>query len=111
MACNLTPENYHLLDEEAFEQMKNDTWLVNVARGPIVDEKALIKALDSGKISRAALDVFESAPMTTDNPLVNYEQVIMGSHNSSNTREAVLRVNQIAIDNLVRDLKRAGDKN
>ena len=111
LACNLTPENYHLLDEEAFEQMKNDTWLVNVARGPIVDEKALIKALDSGKISRAALDVFESEPMTTDNPLDNYEQVIMGSHNSSNTREAVLRVNQIAIDNLVRDLKRAREEN
>ncbi|MEA5533269.1 phosphoglycerate dehydrogenase [Crocosphaera sp. XPORK-15E] len=111
LACNLTPENHHLLDEKAFNLMKDGTWLVNVARGPIVDEKALIAALESGKIGRVALDVFESEPMTTDNPLVNYEQVIMGSHNSSNTREAVLRVNQIAIDNLVRDLKRAAEEN
>ncbi|MDJ0510390.1 MAG: phosphoglycerate dehydrogenase [Crocosphaera sp.] len=111
LACNLTPENHHLLDAKAFAQMKDDTWLVNVARGQIIEEKALIKALDSGKISRAALDVFESEPMTKDNPLVNYQQVIMGSHNSSNTREAVLRVNQIAIDNLVRDLKRASEEN
>ncbi|ACK64160.1 D-isomer specific 2-hydroxyacid dehydrogenase NAD-binding [Rippkaea orientalis PCC 8801] len=111
LACNLTPENYHLLDEKAFNQMKNGTWIVNVARGPIIDEKALINALDSGRIAGAALDVFESEPITTENPLVKYEQVIMGSHNSSNTREAVLRVNQIAIDNLVRDLKRASGEN
>lgn len=107
LACNLTADNYHLLDEKAFSMMKQGVWLVNVARGPIIAEKALIAALDSGKVGAAALDVFETEPVTTDNPLVKYEQVIFGSHNSSNTQEAVLRVNQIAIDNLVRDLKKA----
>ncbi|MGH2413935.1 MAG: phosphoglycerate dehydrogenase [Microcystaceae cyanobacterium] len=107
LACNLTPENYHLLDESAFSLMKDGVWIVNVARGLIVDEKALVDALEKGKVGGAALDVFESEPLATGHPLLNYEQVIVGSHNSSNTREAVLRVNQIAIDNLVRDLKQA----
>ena len=107
LACNLTPNNYHLLNETAFGNMKTGVSLVNVARGPLIDEKALILALDSGKVAAVALDVFESEPFNLENPLVNYPQVILGSHNSSNTREAVLKVNQMAIDNLVRDLKKA----
>jgi D-3-phosphoglycerate dehydrogenase len=107
LACNLTPDNYHLLNQSAFDQMKSGVWLVNVARGGLIDETALIPALKSGKVARAALDVFESEPLTADHPLNQFDQVIRGSHNGSNTREAVLRVNQLAIDNLVRDLKRA----
>lgn len=107
LACNLTPENYHLLNESAFASMKDGVWLVNVARGPLVQETALLAALQSGKVGAAALDVFESEPVGADHPLTQFERVILGSHNSSNTREAVLRVNQQAIDNLVRDLKRA----
>ncbi len=63
--------------------------------------------LANGKVGGAALDVFESEPITTDNPLCSYPQVILGSHNGSNTEEAVLRVNQLTIDNLVRDLKKS----
>ncbi|MBE9102937.1 phosphoglycerate dehydrogenase [Vacuolonema iberomarrocanum] len=107
LACNLTPDNFHLLDQAAFEQMKKGVWIVNVARGGLIDESALIPALESGQVAAAALDVFESEPLAADHPLNTFDQVIRGSHNSSNTREAVLRVNQIAIDNLVRDLNRA----
>lgn len=107
LACNLNPSNHHLLNEKAFKMMKDGVWLVNVARGPIIDEKALVSALKTGKVAKAALDVFESEPLTKDNPLVKFDQVILGSHNSSNTKEAVLKVNQKAIDNLVRDLKKA----
>lgn len=107
LACNLTPENHHLLNQDAFDQMKDGCWIVNVARGPLIEQAALVDALNSGKVGAAALDVFEAEPVTTDNPLVKFEQVICGSHNSSNTREAVLRVNQLAIDNLVRDLNKA----
>ncbi|MGB3492893.1 MAG: phosphoglycerate dehydrogenase [Elainellaceae cyanobacterium] len=107
LACNLTPENRHLLNASAFNQMKDGVWLVNVARGPIIDESALIEALKSGKVGAAALDVFEQEPLAASHPLTQFDQVICGSHNSSNTREAVLRVNQLAIDNLVRDLNRA----
>lgn len=107
LACNLTPENRHLLNAAAFAHMKDGVWIVNVARGPIIDESALVDALKSGKVGAAALDVFESEPLEANHPLTQFEQVICGSHNSSNTREAVLRVNQLAIDNLVRDLNRA----
>lgn len=107
LACNLTADNYHLLDAAAFEQMRDGVWIVNVARGPLIDETALIAALNSGKVGRAALDVFETEPLPADHPLTRFEQVVLGSHNSSNTREAVLRVNQLAIDNLVRDLQRS----
>ena len=107
LACNLTPENHHLLNQQAFAAMKGGVWIVNVARGGLIDETALIAALTSGKVAAAALDVFETEPLPLDSPLLQFETVICGSHNSSNTREAVLRVNQIAIDNLVRDLKRA----
>jgi D-3-phosphoglycerate dehydrogenase len=105
LTCNLTSQNYHLLNYQAFSSMKDGVAIVNVARGALVEEKALITALESGKVGAAALDVFESEPLET-HPLMKFEQVILGTHNSSNTREAVLRVNQLAIDNLVRDLKR-----
>jgi D-3-phosphoglycerate dehydrogenase len=107
LACNLTAQNYHLLDEKAFSQMKDGVWIVNVSRGALIKENALVSALRSGKVETAALDVFESEPITKEHPLCQFEQVILGSHNSSNTKEAVLRVNQLAIDNLVRDLKQA----
>ncbi len=110
LSCNLSAQNYHLLNEQAFSIMKDGVWIVNVARGPLIDEKALISALESGKVGRAALDVFETEPISLDNPLLSYDQVIVGSHNGSNTREAVLRVNQIAIDNLVRDLQRVSSE-
>ncbi|GAB4375970.1 MAG: phosphoglycerate dehydrogenase [Elainellaceae cyanobacterium] len=109
LACNLTPKNHYLLNQQVFSQMKDGVWLVNVARGGLVDENALVAALESGKVGAAALDVFEAEPLPITSPLIQFEQVILGSHNSSNTREAVLRVNQLAIDNLVRDLKRSNE--
>jgi len=110
LACNLTPQNHHLLSDTAFAQMKQGVWIVNVARGALIDEIALISALKEGRVAAAALDVFEAEPVDVENPLIQFDQVIFGSHNSSNTREAVLRVNQLAIDHLVRDLKRAASE-
>lgn len=107
LCCNLTSENYHLLNQETFALMKDGVWIINVARGGLISETALIAALKEGKVGAVALDVFESEPLAKDHPLTKFPQVICGSHNSSNTQEAVLRVNQKAIDNLVRDLKQA----
>lgn len=107
LACNLTPANRHLINQAALQQMKAGVWLINVARGALIEETALIAALDSGKVAKAALDVFESEPLAPEHPLVHRDNVILGSHNGSNTQEAVLKVNQIAIDNLVRDLQKA----
>jgi len=108
LACNLTKENRHLLDRKAFSLMKKGVWIINVARGALIDQEALINFLQDGHISGAALDVFEQEPLPISNSLAAFENVILGSHNSSNTRDAVLKVNQLAIDNLVRDLKQAG---
>src|SRR3546814_21023284 len=83
--------------------------IVNVARGPLIKEAALLDALTDGRISAAALDVFENEPVGPDHLLTRFPQVILGSHNSSNTQEAVLRVNQLAIDHLVRDLRQAAE--
>lgn len=108
VACVLTRDNKYLLDERAFYLMKQNAYLVNISRGMLVKESALLHALESGKLAGAALDVFESEPLATDNPLCAFKNVILGSHNGSNTHEAVMRVNQLAIDNLVRDLAKAG---
>ena len=105
LSCGLNPENYHLLNETAFAMMKPGVWIINVARGALIDEYALNVALKTGKVGGAALDVFESEPIAINHPLRIYNQVIFGSHNASNTRETTLRVNQLAIDILVRELR------
>ncbi len=106
LCCGLTPENYHIINPQTLAGMKEGVWIVNVARGALIDENALIGALEDGKIGGAALDVFESEPIDPAHPLLSYQQVIAGSHNASNTREAVSRVNQMSIDILVRELRR-----
>ena len=104
LCCNLTPENHHLLSDRAFGLMKDGVRIVNVARGPLIDEKALVAALKSGKVAGAALDVFEVEPLPMDSPLREFDQCIFGTHNGSHTKEAVLKVNELAIDNLLKGL-------
>ncbi len=104
LSCNLTPDNHHLLSYAQFELMKNGVYLVNVARGPLVHEIALVKALQSGKVAGAALDVFEVEPLPTESELRKFDQCIFGTHNGSHTKDAVLRVNEMAIKNLLQGL-------
>ena len=68
--------------------------------GPLIDELALGRALASGHVAAAALDVFEVEPLDQNSPLRNYPQCIFGSHNSSNTVEAVLRASESALKKL-----------
>lgn len=83
------PETVGLVDEKFLEQMKEGSWLVNTARGELVDEDALVRALQSGKLRGAALDVFQQEPPGEDNLLIQMEQVIatphMGAHSDSAT--------------------------
>jgi D-3-phosphoglycerate dehydrogenase len=102
--CPLTATNHHLLDEEAFAAMRPGVLIVNTARGPLVDEAALLGALDAGIVEGAALDVFETEPIRSDHVLAQHERVILGSHNASNTREAVARVSALAVANLMAGL-------
>jgi len=85
--CPLTAETRGLLGAEQFALMKPDAVLINTARGPIVNEAALIEALKAGRIAGAALDVFEKEPLPGDSPLASMDNVILTSHSIAWTEE------------------------
>ena len=99
-----TRESKNLIDASSIARMKDGAWLVNTSRGAHVDEQALYEALSSGKLGGAALDVFQKEPVSRDNPLLQLDNVIAGSHNGSNTEEAVGRTTWLAVDNLMSGL-------
>jgi D-3-phosphoglycerate dehydrogenase len=88
--ATLTPETHHLLNAQRLSLMKNSAVLINISRGPIVDEVALIKVLEEGKIAGAGLDVFESEPPLATNPLLSLPNVIATPHNIGWTDELAL---------------------
>jgi len=100
-----TPETRHIIGREALARVKRGVWLMNISRGTLVDEGALCEALDDGRVGAAALDVFETEPLAPDHPLTGYDNVILGTHNGSNTHEAVLRTTEQAIRNLLEGLE------
>jgi D-3-phosphoglycerate dehydrogenase len=100
LACALTPENRHIVDARFLAAMKPAGIVVNVARGPLVDEPALVAALAAGTIAGAALDVFEDEPVTRANPLTAMENVILSSHNANNGLRAVEAVHANTLRNL-----------
>ena len=102
--CPLTDQNRHMLDDARLDAMKPGAWIINTARGGLIDERALASRLESGRIGAAAMDVFEVEPLPADSPLRQLPNVILGSHNSSNTAEASRRTSHRAIDNLLAGL-------
>lgn len=97
-----TAETTGLLGREAFSRVKRGVLVVNAARGGIVDEAALLEALDSGAVAGAALDVFEKEPPPADHPLVRHEQVICTPHLGASTAQAQVNVS-VAVAEHVRD--------
>jgi D-3-phosphoglycerate dehydrogenase / 2-oxoglutarate reductase len=95
--CALTPSSYHILNSEVLTQCKPGVRVVNVGRGPIIDEPALEAALESGQVFSAALDVFEVEPLPMHSPLQSHPRCVLGSHNASNTADAVLRASSEAL--------------
>jgi len=85
--CPLTPETRGLLGTAQFALMRPDAVIINTARGPIINEAALIDALQSGRIRGAALDVFEKEPLSIDSPLIAMDNVILSSHSIAWTEE------------------------
>jgi D-3-phosphoglycerate dehydrogenase len=100
----LTPENHHLLDARAFERMKAGAFLINVARGALVDESALLAALNSGRLAGAALDVFEVEP-PMNRELLAHPNVIATPHVGASTVEAQRRAGLDTVDEVLRALK------
>jgi D-3-phosphoglycerate dehydrogenase len=106
LACPLTPETLHLINAERLSLVRPDAYLVNVARGPVVLEADLIEALRESQLAGAALDVFEVEPLPLDSELRMLPNVVLGAHNSSNTREGVARASTAAVDFLIEELAR-----
>jgi lactate dehydrogenase-like 2-hydroxyacid dehydrogenase len=97
--CPLTPETHHLIDAAALAHMQPTAVLVNTARGPIVDEAALVHALQTGAIAGAALDVFELEPVVTE-ALLSMENVVLSPHLGSATRRTREAMGMLAVDAL-----------
>jgi D-3-phosphoglycerate dehydrogenase len=106
LTCALTDSSLHMVNAQTLSDMKHGVRIINVGRGPLIDEAALIKALHSGQVASAALDVFEEEPLAPESPLRSFDRCIFGSHNSSNTKEAVRRTSLKAIELLFERLAR-----
>ena len=103
--CDLNPTSRHLLNADTFALMKPTAVLINAARGPIVEEKTLIEALQSKRLAGAALDVFEVEPLPLDSPLMKMDNVMLAPHNSNSSPAAWERVHWNTIKNLVEGLE------
>ncbi|AEH38025.1 D-2-hydroxyacid dehydrogenase [Halopiger xanaduensis] len=98
----LTEQTRHLVDAEVFEAMREDAYFVNVGRGPVVDESALIDALESDSIAGAALDVFETEPLPEESPLWDMDEVIVTPHCAAFTEDYFRAVGDIVRENVER---------
>jgi D-3-phosphoglycerate dehydrogenase len=102
--CDLNPTSHHLINANTLSKMKPTAILINTARGPIVEEKALVAALRSGQVGGAALDVFEFEPLPADSPLLKMDNVMLAPHNSNSSPAAWERVHWNTIKNLIEGL-------
>jgi phosphoglycerate dehydrogenase-like enzyme len=95
------------MGKEEFSLMKPTAFFINVARGPLVDEPALIEALQKGQIAGAGLDVFEEEPLPSDSPLLKMTNVLLSPHNANSSAEHWKRIHEKSIANLLEELRRA----
>jgi len=98
---DLNPTSYHLINSQTVARMKPDAYLINTARGPVVEESALIKALQDKIIAGAALDVFEVEPLKPENPLLSIDNVLLAPHNANSSPAAWERVHKSTLRNLL----------
>lgn len=108
--CDLNPSSRHLMNSDTFAMMKPAAILINTARGPIVDEPALVEALQAKRLAGAALDVFEFEPLPLESPLLKMDNVLLAPHNSNSSPAAWERVHWKTIRNLVEGLGMKYDK-
>jgi D-3-phosphoglycerate dehydrogenase len=99
--CDLNPTSLHLINARTLSLMCQNAILINTARGPIVEESALIMALQAGTIAGAALDVFEVEPLPADSPLKQMDNVMLAPHNANSSPAAWERVHQNTIHNML----------
>jgi len=102
--CDLNPTSHHLINARTLNRMRSTAVLINTARGPIVDEAALVAALKAGTIGGVALDVFEVEPLPADSPLKQMDNVMLAPHNSNSSPAAWEQVHWNTIRNLLEGL-------
>ncbi len=102
--CDLNPTSYHLINRETLRQVKPGAVLINTARGPVVDEAALVEALQTGRLAGAALDVFEVEPLPADSPLLRMDNVLLAPHNANSSPAAWERVHWSTLHHLLQGL-------
>ncbi len=105
MHTNLTAESHHLIGASELARMKPSSYLINTARGQIVDQAALYHSLKGGDIAGAALDVLEQEPPSSDDPLLSLPNVVITPHIGSATRETREAMARLAVQNLVECLE------
>ncbi|GMI55623.1 hypothetical protein ScalyP_jg9074 [Parmales sp. scaly parma] len=101
VAAPLTPQTRNLINEEALSHAKSNCVLINLGRGPIVDEAALIKALQSGQLKGAALDVFDVEPLPPSNPLWSLPNVFLSPHNMDMTKTFTIEASEDFVDRIL----------
>ena len=105
VCCPITPETHKLLSHEQFNQMQDGSYLVNISRGKVVDEDALIAALRSGKLAGAGLDVTYAEPCPPESPLWTEPNVVLTAHTAGGSQHIQARTMRLFIDNLHRYVK------
>lgn len=108
--CDLNPSSFHLIDRRTLGLMKQGAILVNTARGAVVNEPALVEALQKGKLGGAALDVYENEPLPSDSPLLKMDNVMLAPHNANSSPVAWEHVHWNTIRNLLDGLGLPTDK-
>lgn len=103
--CDLNPSSRHLINSDTLSLVKPAAVLINTARGPIVDEPALVSALQTRRLAGAALDVFEVEPLPHDSPLMKMDNVLLAPHNANSSPAAWERVHWNTIRNLLEGLE------
>lgn len=103
--CDLNPTSHHIIGQAELERMRPTAYLINTARGPLVDEPALVQALEDGQIAGAAMDVFEAEPLPENSRLRQLDNCLMAPHNANSSPEAYERVHVNTIRNLILHLQ------
>ena len=106
--CDLNPTSFHLMGRAELALMRPTAYLINTARGPVVDEPALVEALRERRIAGAGLDVFEVEPLPEDSPLRAFPNCLLAPHNANSGPAARRRVHESTIANLLEALREAG---
>jgi D-3-phosphoglycerate dehydrogenase len=104
--CDLNPTSYHLINEETLAFVRPNAVLINTARGPVVDEAALTRALEEKRLAGAALDVFEAEPLPAESLLRHMDNVLLAPHNANTSPESWEKVHHTTIKNLLEELWR-----